>query len=277
MVKRKELIIPSDENLSIADQCNLLGVPRASFYYEPRPESEMNLKHMRMIDEQYLITPFFGSRQITEILKSKGEIINRKKVQRLMRLMQLAAQCPQQKTSIGNKEHYKYPYLLNNLDITFPNQVWGTDITYIPTEQGYLYCVVILDWFSRYVISWSLSDSLESNFCVDALERALLRGVKPQIMNSDQGCQYTSKAYTGILKKNNIQISMSGKGRCWDNIFVERFWRSFKYEEVYLKNYSNGKEAQEGMDWYFNFYNDVRLHSTLGYKAPRSIYMGNEK
>ncbi len=227
-----------------------------------------------MIDEQYLKAPFYGSRLMTEELKIKGEVVNRKRIQRLMRIMGLEAMFPRPKTSRGNKEHYKYPYLLKNLSIVTPNQVWATDITYIPTAVGYLYLVAILDWFSRYVISWAISDSLESDFCIHALKRALEIGKKPQIMNSDQGCQYTSKAYTELLKQNDIKISMSGKGKCWDNILVERLWRSLKHEEVYLKNYSTGKEAKEGTDWYLNFYNNERLHSKLAYKTPKMIYYG---
>lgn len=229
---------------------------------------------MRIIDEQYLVTPFYGSRQMAEELKKRGEAVNRKRVQRLMRIMGLEAMYPKPKTSVGNKEHYKYPYLLQNLSIVMPNQVWGTDITYIPTQGGYLYLVAVLDLFSRYVVSWAVSDSLESEFCIEAIERALEKGERPKILNSDQGSQYTCKAYTEILKKNGIEISMSGKGRCWDNIFVERLWRSYKHEEVYLKNYTSGLEAREGTDWYLNFYNDRRLHSSLKYKTPKFIHYG---
>jgi putative transposase len=261
------------EGISISKQCELIGLSRASYYYEAVKESEINLRIMRMIDEQYLMTPFYGSRRMIEALKIKGEIVNRKRLQRLMRVMGIEAMYPKPKTSIGNKEHYKHPYLLRDLKIYKPNQVWGTDITYIPTEFGYLYLVAVLDLFSRYVVSWTLSDSLESDFCIDAIEKALKKG-RPEILNSDQGVQYTSKAYINLLKENKITISMSGKGRCWDNIFVERLWRSFKYEEVYLKGYSSGKEAQEGTDWYFTFYNNDRLHEKLDYKTPKKIYYG---
>lgn len=228
---------------------------------------------MREIDEIYLFAPFFGSRSLTIALRKKGYSINRKRTKRLMRLMGLETMYPRPKTSIGNKEDYKYPYLLKNMKIHKPNQVWGTDITYVPTETGYLYVVAILDLFSRYVISWAVSDNLESGFCIDALDKALKGSRKPEIMNSDQGCQYTSKAYTSLLKKNNILISMSGKGRCWDNIFVERLWRSYKYEEVYLKEYVTGQDVVEGADWYFNFYNNDRNHSKLGFETPRTVYM----
>lgn len=229
---------------------------------------------MKEIDKIYLVAPFYGSRSVTMELKRKGENVNRKRIQRLMREMGLEAMYPKPKTSIGNKEHYKFPYLLRNLKVNKPNQVWGTDITYVPTEDGYLYLVAILDLFSRYVISWEISNNLESDFCVCAIEKALKHFEKPEIMNSDQGCQYTSKAYTSLLKKNDILISMSGKGRCWDNIFVERLWRSYKYEEVYLKEYATGKDVIEGADWYFNFYNNDRVHSKLDYSTPKSVYIG---
>lgn len=267
-------MIDGTDNIPIVKQCELLELSRASYYYEAVPESEMNLRVMQIIDKQYLMTPFYGSRRMAQVLKNQGEITNRKRVQRLMRVMGIEAMYPKPKTSAGNKEHYKYPYLLKNMDICRPNQAWGTDITYVPTEFGYLYLVAILDLFSRYVVSWRLSDNLESDFCVEAVEQALERVGKPEILNSDQGVQYTSKAYIGLLKKNKIAISMSGKGRCWDNIFVERLWRSFKYEEVYLKGYATGEEAQDGTDWYFNFYNNDRIHEKLGYTTPHKIHYG---
>lgn len=267
-------MIDTEENLSIIKQCELMGLARSSYYYEPVPESELNLQLMKMIDKQYLITPFYGSRRMTEELKSKGEVVNRKRIQRLMKIMGLEAMYPKPNTSVNRKEDYKYPYLLKNLKIDKPNQAWGTDITYIPTETGFLYLVAVLDLFSRYVVSWGISDTLESDFCIHAVEKALTVIGKPEILNSDQGSQYTSKGYTSLLKKNGIAISMSGKGRCWDNIFVERLWRSFKYEEVYLKNYSTGKEVKEGTDWYFNFYNNNRIHAKLNYMTPKMVHYG---
>lgn len=189
-----------------------------------------------------------------------------------MREMGLEAMYPRPKTSIGDKTHYKFPYLLKDLSVDKPNKVWGTDITYVPTGHGYLFVVAILDLFSRYVISWEVSDSLEGDFCIQATKKALKTQGKPEIMNSDQGCQFTSKAYTSLLKENGILISMSGRGRCWDNIFVERLWRSYKYEEVYLKEYETGKDVIEGANWYFNFYNNERVHSKLDYDTPRNVY-----
>jgi putative transposase len=252
-----------------------MNLARSTFYYDPKAESELNLRLMKMIDRQYMITPFYGSRRMTMMLKSQGECINRKRVQKLMRTMNIETMYPKPRTSINNKEHYKYPYLLDEHTLVKPNQVWGTDITYIPVEGGYLYLVAILDLFSRYVVSWEISDNMEIDFCIYAIKKALKTGMRPEIMNSDQGSQYTSKAWTDILKSSNIAISMSGKGRCWDNIFVERLWRSLKYEEVYLKSYLSGKEAKEGIDWYFNFYNTERIHEKLAYTTPAATHFKN--
>lgn len=250
----------------------MISLARSTYYYDPIPESELNLRLMKMIDRQYITTPFYGSRRMTKELNKSGEYINRKRVQRLMRIMGLETEYPKPRPQFSKVESYKYPYLLKDLEIVRPNQVWGTDITFIPTEAGYLYLVAILDLFSRYVVSWKLSNNMEVDFCLNAVENGLKTGNKPEIMNSDQGAQYTSKAWTDILKRSNIAISMSGKGRCWDNIFVERLWRSLKYEEVYPKGYSNEKEAKEGIDWYLNFYNNERLHEKLGYDTPKTIY-----
>lgn len=268
-------LVCTEEDLSLAKQCELLGLARSSYYYKPVKTSEVNLRLMREMDKLYLVAPFYGSRSMTMELKKRGENVNRKRIQRLMREMGIEAMYPKPRLSIGNKDHFKFPYLLKNLKINKPNQVWGTDITYVPTEDGFLYLVAILDLFSRYVISWEISDNLESDFCVRAVENGLKRFEKPEIMNSDQGCQYTSQAYTSLLKKNAISISMSGKGRCWDNIFVERLWRSYKYEEVYLKEYETGEDVVEGANWYFNFYNNERIHSKLDYNTPKTVYFRN--
>ena len=225
--------------LSIVRQCALLGISRSGLYYEPVGESEMNLKLMRIIDEQYLRTPFCGSRKMRVFLERRGYAVNRKRVQRLMEVMGIEAIYQKPRTTLVDKEHEKYAYLLGNLAITRPNQVWATDITYIPMRRGFLYLVAVVDWFSRYVLSWELSNSLDVSFCAQALRNALLIG-KPEIFNSDQGCQFTSKDFTGLLKQEAITISMDGKGRALDNIIVERLWRSVKYEEVYLKDYDQG-------------------------------------
>jgi len=207
---------------------------------------------MKMIDAQYLKTPFYGHRRMREMLKQQGENPGKKRVLTLMKTMGLEVIYPRPKTTIGNKEHYKYPYLLKGLNIIRPNQVWGTDITYIPIETGYLYMVAFIDLYSRYVVSWLLSDSLESEFCINAFENAL-KVACPEIINSDQGTQYTCKGYIEVLKKKSISISMSGRGRCWDNIFVERLWRTLKYEEVYPKSYISGKDAQSSLESYLIF------------------------
>jgi len=209
---------------------------------------------------------------MTNKLRKMGEEVNKKRVLRLMKSMGLVTMYPKPRFNAASKEDYKYPYLLRNLEITKPNQVWGTDITYIPMATGYLYLVAILDLFSRYVVSWVLSNNMEVDFCILALENALKTGFKPKIINSDQGVQFTSKAWTSILKQEGVEISMSGKGRCWDNIFVERLWRSVKYEEVYPKEYATTIEAEQGLSWYFNFYNLERIHTSLGLKVPKEVY-----
>lgn len=226
---------------------------------------------MRAIDEIYTTCPFYGSRRIQAELNRREYAIGRKKVTSLMTKLGIQAIYPKPRTSLANAQHKKYPYLLRNIDIYRPNQIWGTDITYIRLAQGFLYLVAFLDWFSRYVISFQLSNTLDSEFCVEALKRALTVG-KPEISNSDQGVQFTSKSFTDILEQEKIQISMDSKGRCYDNIFTERLWRSVKYEEVYLKDYHDPLEAYESLKNYFKFYNEKRLHQSLGYKTPAEIY-----
>jgi len=226
---------------------------------------------MRVLDEQYLKYPFYGRTKHTEELRKKGYAINHKRVWRLMKKLGIIARVPGPHTSRGNKKHEKYPYLLKGLDINRTNQVWATDITWIPTILGSLYLVAILDLHSRFIISWKLSSSMEVNFCVEALENALKQG-KPEIFNSDQGSQFTAEAFIQVLKKNQIQISMDGKGRYVDNIFVERFWRSLKYEEVYPREYENGEEAYNGISEYIDFYNKKRMHQGLEYRTPAELY-----
>lgn len=265
-------MVTLDSELSIIKQCNLIGIARSTYYYQPLQESTYNLRLMRMIDELYLTAPFYGHRSMTNELNKRGEQVNKKRIHRLMKTMGLVTMYPKPRFNPGSMENYRYPHLLNGLQITRPNQVWGTDITYIPIESGYLYLVAILDLFSRYVVSWVLSNNMEVDFCIEAVEKALKTGAKPKILNSDQGAQFTSKAWTSVLKREEIAISMSGKGRCWDNIFVERLWRTLKYEEVYLKNYTTGLEAKEGLEWYFDFYNTQRIHTSLDRKVPKEVY-----
>lgn len=262
------------EDLSISRQCDLLGVPRSMYYYEPVQETEYNLTLMRELDMLYLEHPAFGSRQMTACLKQKGFQVNRKKVSRLMKLMGIEALYPKPKTRTTIPANIKFPYLLKEVNICSENQVWSTDITYIPVNGGYFYLVAFLDLHSRYVLSWKFSNSLESEFCIEALELALQHGV-PEIINSDQGVQYTSHAYVDLVTEKGAKVSMSGKGRCWDNIFIERLWRTLKYEEVYLKQYDNFFDAVNNINNYIEFYNKHRPHSALNYKTPLEVYQRN--
>lgn len=272
MSKRIAQVDPSRQDLSISKQCELLGIPRASFYYDPAPESECNLQLMRLIDEQYMSKPFYGSRSMTAHFRNQGLDVNRKRITRLMRQMGIEAIYPKPKREAWKRQYGKFPYLLKGMDISPQNLAWGTDITYIPVSGGYLYLVAVMDLYSRYILSWELSNSLESDFCVRAMESALKFGV-PKIANSDQGVQYTSRGYIELLQSAGIQISMSGKGRCWDNIFVERFWRSLKYEEVYINQYSDANDALEGIGSYISIYNTERVHASLSYRTPKDVYL----
>src|SRR5664279_3368662 len=256
--------------ISVRRQCELLGVNRSGWYYEPVGESEENLLLMRLLDEQYTRTPFYGSRKMTEWLATRGHEVNRKRVSRLMESLGLEAVYP--KPSQPGDNHRIHPYLLRGTTVERVNQVWSTDITYIRMAQGFLYLVAVMDWFSRFVLSWSLSLAIEVEFCVEALKRALRRG-RPDIFNSDQGSQFTSEKFTGELAEREIAIGMDGRGRCMDNIFVERLWRSLKYEEVYLKDYASVTEARAGIAGYFQFYNHERLHQSLDYRTPAAIYL----
>jgi putative transposase len=253
-----------------------LNLSRSSFYYEPAAVDEYNLLLMRLIDEQYTQTPFYGIRRMTACLRAIGHKVSRKRIRRLMRLMGLEAIYPKPNLSraVAN-ESVKYPYLLKGLVIQKPNHVWSTDITYIRLKQGFVYLVAVIDWFSRYVLSWEISNSLDTCFCLSALEKAFHNGV-PEIFNSDQGSQFTSEAFINSLQTSGIRISWDGRGRAMDNIFVERLWRSVKHEEVYLKDYANVPEAISGLDRYFKFYNIQRPHQSLGYKTPEQIFFGNK-
>ena len=226
---------------------------------------------MKLIDHQYLATPFYGARKIAAWLKSQGQRVNRKRVRRLMRIMGLNAIYRHPRTSVPTPGHKIYPYLLSGLKITQPNQVWAADITYIPMARGFLYLVAIIDWYSRYVLSWRLSNTLDADFCIEVLEEALTKG-KPDILNTDQGSQFTSEAFTGLLKQHGVRISMDGKGSYNDNLFIERLWRSVKYEEVYLKAYQDGRDARAGLGDYFRFYNTDRPHQALGYRTPAEVF-----
>jgi len=264
--------VRNDDVLSMRHQCELLGLNRSGLYYEPAGESPENLTLMNRIDEIFMEHPFYGSRRMTVVLnKEEGTEINRKRTQRLMRLMGIEAVYPKPRLTVADKHHEKYPYLLNGLEVVAPDQVWASDITYIRMRRGFIYLTAILDWYSRYVLAWRLSNTLDSSFCIEALESALAFST-PEIFNSDQGSQYTSKDFTKVLKNAGVSISMDGKGRAFDNIFVERLWRSLKYEEVYLKDYEGVREAEGGIDTYFSFYNNERPHQSLGYLTPAQVY-----
>lgn len=255
-------------------QCELLGVSRAGLYYEPGATSADELALMRRIDALHLERPFYGSRKIVQALSGEGVRVNRKCVQRLMRVMDLEAMAPKPNTSRPAPEHTKYPYLLRNLSICSVNQVWATDITYIPLARGFAYLVAIIDWYSRLVLAWRLSNTLDTRFCIEALQEALWRYPQPEIFNTDQGAQFTADSFTRVLLEREIKVSMDGKGRCIDNIFVERLWRSVKYEEVYLHAYDSPREARDGIGRYFTFYNTERPHQALGYQTPDAFYRG---
>jgi putative transposase len=252
--------------LTIARQCELLGLPRSTCYFRALGESAENLALMRSIDEQYLRTPFYGSRKMAEVLS-----INRKHAQRLMRVMGIEAIYPKRRTTWPGVGHKIYPYLLRNVEITRPDQVWASDITYVPLRHGFLYLVAVMDWYSRYVLSWRLSNTLTGSFCLEALEEALSRG-QPEIFNTDQGSQFTAAAFTSRLESCSVAISMDGRGRAIDNVFIERLWRSVKYEEVYLRDYTDGWQAEASLCAYFRFYNDQRIHQALAYRTPWDVY-----
>jgi|TARA_B110000263_G_C15253917_1_gene485498 putative transposase len=268
------MIEPNHSQLSIMRQCDLLSLPRASYYRNTdwAYESEENLNFMQLIDEEYTRHPFYGSRKMRDYLRRQGHSINRKRVQRLMRKMGIRSLAPSPNTSLRNIEHKVYPYLLNGLDITRANQVWCTDITYIRLSGGFVYLVAVMDWFSRRVLSWEVSASMDDSFCVSALERALRLYPKPDIFNTDQGSQFTGKAFTGVLKEHDIRISMDGKGRCMDNIFIERLWRSVKYEEIYLNDYATTEILRKALQKYFHFYNTERPHQTFNSATPLEVY-----
>jgi putative transposase len=253
-------------------QCQLLGLPRASLYYQPADETEENLRLMRRIDEQYTEHPFFGSRQMTQWLRqSQGEAVNRKRVRRLMRRMGLEAIYPRPRLSRAGSGHRIYPYLLRNVTTERPDQVWSADITYVPMAHGFMYLAATMDWHSRYVIAWRLSNTLEGSFCQEMLEEALSGG-RPEVFNTDQGVQFTAEAFTGRLLAAGVSVSMDGRGRCLDNVFVERLWRTVKYEELYLRCYETVAELRQGLERYFRFYNEERYHQSLDYRTPGQVY-----
>lgn len=269
--EKKVLIDANHTTLSIRRQCELLCLNRSTLYYEPVRVDERTLRLMNRIDEIFTAFPFYGSRRILVTLQEEGWDVGRDKVRSLMRKMGLEAIYPKTNLSKRNQEHKIYPYLLRGLEITGPGHVWSTDITYIRLLKGFVYLVAVIDWYSRYVLSWRISNSLDADFCIEALEEALTKG-RPLIFNTDQGSQFTSNEFTGILLDNGIKISMDGKGRALDNVFVERLWRSVKYEKIYLNDYQTVREVKEGMKDYFLFYNTKRPHQSLDYKTPYQVH-----
>jgi putative transposase len=269
---RRKWIDTGHQRLSVTRQCLLAGLPRSRLYRPARgQESPFNCDLMKEIDRLFLDRPYYGVPRITNWLNRLGWAVNEKRVARLMRRMGLHSVLPGPHTSRPHPKHPVYPYLLRNLAVTAPDEVWCADITYIPLHRGHLYLVAIMDWFSRYVLAWELSNSMETDFCLRALNRALMRG-SPSISNTDQGSQFTSEAYTGRLTEAGVRISMDGRGRALDNVFIERLWRSVKYEEVYLSDYANGLEAQHGLDRYFRLYNTDRPHQSLQWKTPYEVH-----
>jgi putative transposase len=274
--ERRRRIEPEHPAIPVARQCELLGVSRSSYYYRPASPAPEALSEAvsRRLDELFTAYPFYGVRRLTAALRREGHPVNPKRVRRLMRQQGLAAVYPHRRLSQSAPAHRVYPYLLRDLAIERPDQVWATDITYVRLRHGFVYLVAILDWYSRYVVDWAVSTSLEAEFCVTALARCLAAG-RPEIFNSDQGCQFTSAAFTGVLQAAGVAISMDGRGRVYDNIFVERLWRSVKYEAVYLHDYETVPEAERGLAEYFDFYNHRRLHQALGYRPPVEVYGRN--
>ena len=273
MEVRRQWIELDHPQIPIARQCELVGLPRSSWYYHPQGESAENLRYMRLIDEEFTRRPYYGIRRMTAWLNRQGYPVNRKRVGRLMRQMELIPIYPKPRLSQGDSESRKYPYLLRDMTITHPDQVWCTDITYIRLRQGFVYLVVVMDWYSRYVLSWRVSVSLDVAFCLEALHEALEQS-QPEFFNSDQGTQFTSLEFTGRLEKAGIRISMDGRGRVFDNIFVERLWRSVKYEEVYVKDYTSVADCKNNLLQYLHEYNEERLHESLNYHTPAEIYRG---
>lgn len=274
--ERKKIIEPQNRRINITRQCELFGISRSAFYYQPRQTSKRDLELMRLIDEEYLRHPFYGTRRLCDYLQQLGYVAGRDKVRTLMQTMGIEAVYPKPRLSTQNKAHKKYSYLLKNLEIDASDIVWSSDITYIPIHRSFAYLTVVMDWYSRYILSWRLSSSLDADFCIDALEDALLVST-PTIFNSDQGCQFTCDDFISVLKAAHIWISMDGKGRAFDNIINERLWRSVKYEEVYLHEYADYMEAQVSLGKYIDFYNNERRHQSLERQTPVEVYFAGRK
>jgi putative transposase len=268
---RRPLIEVGHPELSVRRQCALLGLNRSSFYYAPAGETPEDLRLMRLIDEQYTACPFYGSRRMTAWLIQQGEAVNRKRLQRLMRLMGLEAIYPKPRLSLAGAGHRIYPYLLRGVTIERPDQVWSADITYVPMATGFVYLAATIDWYSRYVVAWRLSNTLDGSFCLEMLDEALSQG-RAEVFNTDQGAQFTAEVFTGRLESARVAVSMDGRGRALDNVVVERLWRTVKYEDIYIQSYEEVPELRRGLGRYFVFYNHARLHQALGYRTPAAVY-----
>ena len=269
--RRRKWITHQHPQLSVRRQCQLLGLASASYYYQAQPEALENLRYMRLLDQEYTDHPFYGVRKMTFWLQQQGHGVGPKRVRRLLRTMGLMAVYPKPRLSLNPLAHQRFPYLLKGVAIVRPNQVWSTDITYIRLQGGFVFLAAVLDWYSRYVLAWELSITLEADFCVSVLERALATQ-RPEIFNTDQGVQFTSAQFQAPLLAAQVRVSMDGRGRAFDNIFVERLWRSVKYEEVYLKDYRTVSDAREGLQRYFPFYNEQRFHQALDYRTPQNVH-----
>jgi putative transposase len=273
-IEERQKIVNNKDTISLSRQCELLSLNRGFLYYTPSGECEENLEIMRILDEQYIETPYYGVERLLVILAMKGLKINHKRLRRLMRLVRWQTLYPQGKTTQIDPKSYKYPYLLRGLSIDHPNQVWAIDITYIPVKHGFMYLFAVIDIYSRCIVGWSLSNTMTAEWCCDCLKEAIVRHGKPEIINSDQGSQFTSSVYVRLLKYNDIKISMDGRGRWADNIYVERFWRTIKYEYIYLNPALNGTELWRGIGEFMHKYNEERPHSSLGYQPPKAVYEG---
>jgi putative transposase len=272
----RPLVEGDHPELSVRRQCELLGLNRSSLYYQPAAETAENLRLMRLLDQEYTAHPFYGSRRLTAWLVGQGEEVNRKRVQRLLRIMGLEAIYPKPRLSAVGRGHKVYPYLLRDVAVERPDQVWSADITYVPLASGFMYLAATIDWYSRLVVAWRLSNTLDGSFCLEMLEEALGKG-RPEVFNTDQGVQFTAAAWTGRLESAGVAVSMDGRGRCLDNVFVERLWRSVKYEDIYLRGYEGVPQLQRGLGCYFAFYNGERLHQALGYRTPRVVYAADRQ
>jgi putative transposase len=274
VIEERQNLVNKEDTLSVIRQCELLSVNRGFLYYTPSEESEKNLEIMRILDEQYMETPYYGVERLLVLLVLKGLKVNHKRLRRLMRLVRWQTLYPQRKTTVIDPKSYKYPYLLRGLEIDHPNQVWAIDITYIPVKHGFMYLFAIIDIYSRCIVGWSLSNTMTAEWCCNCLKEAIARHVKPEIINSDQGSQFTSDVYVNLLKDNDIKISMDGRGRWADNIYIERFWRTIKYEYIYLNPALDGTELWRGVGKFIGKYNEERPHSSLGYQPPKTVYEG---